>query len=486
MSWLGRGTLVGAYVCPRGVFVVECKAARGGLEIGRTLDVPLELDTASDAAEHLVSALRAAGIRRPDIAIAIRGFGLVHHVLQMPPAKDDVLSPVVEREVRRLEPALGESVVNWTTMPPLTIAGAEAAAQRSLLAAAVPIEVVNVFEQRLASAGYKLLHLTALPAAMQRLVEEFGSTSQATALAAPLPDGAFLGFVLDGGIRLIIEPPLPEDADHEVPALAEEVQLGVMFVRQQFRGVQIDRITLAGSRASHGEAEFVLTERLGIPTERIEAAELPPAAYAALGALIDARSPQPLSLGGSSRRRSESRAYSALESASMAAVTVVVLLAAWAMFEAGRANRAAAAVADARARLERSSVGLAPVRATANQRRLVQDARAALRLVFDDRVELQQALAGIAFAVRPPVRLDSLRLRRSSLGWSAAFDGTVAGATNAEAVQSLYDLYREIPQRMSVDSLRLDELTYPDLGADEGTALVRFRMSFRAPGPRAD
>jgi Tfp pilus assembly PilM family ATPase len=484
MTWFGR-TLVGAYVCPRGVYLIECKSARGGVEVARILEVPLEVDTASDAADHLVNILRAAGFQRPQIAVAVRGFGVAHHLLQMPPANDDVLAPIVEREVRRLEPQLGDSVVSWIPLPALKGAGAETAGQRSLLAAAMPSDVAATFETRLRSAGFTLLHLTALPAAMQRLVEEFEPDSKAMALVAPLPDAGFLGFVLDGAIRLVVEPPLPEAAQHEVPALAEEVQLGVTFVRQQFRGVQIERITLAGSQASHGEAEFVLTERLGIPTERIGIAELPPAALAALGAVIDSRSAVPLSFGGSTRRGGKRGASSTIESLSVAAVVLVILLAAWATFEAGRANRAAAAVRAARVRIERDSFGLGPIRTTADQRRLVQDALGALRLVVTDRVELQQALAGIAQAIRSPVQLDSLRLSRAADGWSAIVGGSVAGGSNAEAVQSLYDLYREIPQRLSVESLSLDHLTYPEGdAADEGTAVVRFQMSFGLPSPR--
>jgi hypothetical protein len=485
MSIFKRTALVGVYVCPSGVFAVDFKKrGSSGYELGRSFDHPDPLDDAADAADRVVSLLRTAGIQNADVAICVRGFGVTHHLLQLPPADDEVLAPIVEREVRRLEPQLGECVVSWISLPPLQSTGSEAAAQRSLLAAAAPSSLVRVFDQRLRAAGYHFLHLTALPVAMQRLVEEFEPGPAATALVAPLPDGAFLGFVLDGGLRLVIEPPTPQAEAHELPALSEEVQLGVMFVRQQFRGAQISRISLVGTRTSLFGAETVLTERLGIPVAPFAAPDLAPPAFAALGAVIDARSAKPLSLAGSSRGRSVKRAHTAVENASYAAVALVLVVAGWAVVQAARSHRASDALQAARGRLTRDSFALTPIRSTAGQRRLVQDAVGALRLVITDRIELQQALSGIAYAVRAPVRLDSLRLARASEGWSAVVGGSVAGETSARAVQSLNDLYRELPQRLAVDSLRLDHLTYADSPqTDGGSAVVKFQLSFGMPAP---
>lgn len=485
MRLTGRTRLVGAYVCPRGAFAIECRRAGAGLAIERSLEEPAALESPFQAADHVISVLRTAGIKRGDVALAIRGFGVVHHVLQMPPAKDEMLSPIIEREVRRLEPQLGECVVSWIPLPSLESGGPEAGPQRSLLTAAVPTDVVQVFEQRLGAAGYRVLHLTALPAAMQRLAEEFDASTDAVAMVAPLPDGAFLGFALNGGLRLIVEPPLPPGVEHEVAAIAEEVELGAMFVRQQFRGAQIDRLTVVGTTETLADAESVLSERVHVPAKRLNIQDLSPAALAALGAVLDEQSAKPLALGGSSRKRSEARARSTLDSISHAAVLLLVLVGAWTITETVLAKRAADALQVARRRIEQDSFGLAPLRSTAGQRRLVRNAVAAVRLVSTDRVQLQETLTGIATVVRPPVRLDSLRLARGSEGWLALLGGSVTGVTNARAVQSLHDLYRELPERLSVDSIRLDQLTYADSAADS-TPSVRFQLSFGIPSPKKD
>lgn len=484
MSLLGRTPLVSAYVCPRGAFVIECKRTRAGLEIGRKLEVPSALESAFEAADHLVRVLQSAGIQKGDVVVAIRGFGAVHHVLQMPPAKDDVLGPIIEREIRRLEPQLGDGAINWTPLPAFDAAG-DAPQQRSLLAAAAPRDTVQAFETRLRTAGFRLLHLTALPAAMQRLLEEFESGNAPTAIVAALPDGGFLGFAMNGGIRLIIEPPLPQNVEHEPAALAEEIELGVMFVRQQFHGAEIERVALVGTKDSPVAEESVLTERLHVPVTHLGIRDLSPAAFAALGGVLDHQSARPLSLGGTSRERTPGRARSPLEQVSIAALFVLALLGTWTVIETARMKRTTDALQTARLRVEQDSFGLAPIRATADRRKLVRNALGAMRMVVADRVALQEALAGIAAAVRPPVRLDSLNLSRGETGWRAVMIGRVDGVTNARAVQSLHDMYRELPQRLAMDSLHLDQLAYTDSAAVSGT-IVRFQLSFEISTARKD
>ena len=111
-----------------------------------------------------------------------------------------------------------------------------------------------------------------------------------------------MGFVIGGAIRLVVEPPLPRDAEHESAALAEELELGAMFVRQQFRGANLDRIALVGRKEGLADVEAVLADKIHLPAKQLGAGDLSPVAFAALGSLLDAQSPKPLSLGGDSRR----------------------------------------------------------------------------------------------------------------------------------------------------------------------------------------
>jgi hypothetical protein len=288
-----------------------------------------------------------------------------------------------------------------------------------------------------------------------------------------------MGFALGGALRLVVEPPLPKDAEHESSALAEELELGAMFVRQQFRGAQLDRIALIGSRDGLADAESVLADRLQLPAKQIGVRSLSPAALAALGSMLDSQSARPLSLGGESRGRAAAGPASILRTASVAAVLALVAVGAWTVTETVRAERAGSAVSLTRQRVQQDSFGLVPMRATADQRRLVRDAMAAAQVVARDRVALQEALAGIATAIQPPVQIDSLSLRRIEPGWKASLSGSVEGTSTGQAVQFAYEAYRELPQRAKIDSLNLVQLGYSDSTAVRpGEAVVRFQWSF--------
>lgn len=480
-----RATRVGAYVSPRGVFAIVCRDAASGVEVERSFDAPFGLRTAEEAADHLVSVLQSAGIARASVSVAMRGFGVAHHSLQLPPASDALLGPVIEREVRRLEPHLGDCVVQWMSLPPLE-SGLSAPPgvppQRSIFATAAPSDVVAAFEHRLHDAGHRLEHLTTLPVAVQRLLEQFDSGTGTIATVLPLPDGAYIGFTLSGGVRLVVDPPLPQDQAHEAAALAEEIELATTFVRQQFRGATIDRVVLIGARPSLTELKATIGERLRIPAKQVEAETLTPVGFVALGAVLDARSadPPPQSLGGSTRARAVSPALSRLETASLVGVFVLALVAFWTIAETVRTVRAERALQTALRQIEQDDFGLAPLRETAGQRRLVSQALEAVRLSASDRVEIQAALAGVAAVIRPPAHVDTLHLAWSDGKWQARLVGGVESTSNARAVQTLHDFYRELPQRIPMDSLRLVRLSYGD--ADESTGVdrgsVQFQLSF--------
>ena len=75
-----RVTRVGAYVCPRGAFAIECRNAPSGVEVERTLDAPFGLKTPEEAADHLVSVLQSSGIVRASVSITGRGSSGVRQV----------------------------------------------------------------------------------------------------------------------------------------------------------------------------------------------------------------------------------------------------------------------------------------------------------------------------------------------------------------------------------------------------------------------
>jgi hypothetical protein len=467
--------LVGAYVCPRGVHAVEVMATRAGVEVLRSFELGGRLSSADDAARYLARALDNNGIVAADVAVVARGFEIGHHTIALPPARPEMLAPIIEREVRRLEPQLTDAAIGWMPLPDEEHSSADQPAQRQFLVAALPGATVARFESALQESGHTLLHFTALPAAFQRVTEQFDAQRATTAQLVPLPDGLFLGLYLGGGVRITIEPPLQEQDALEGAAMAEETELGATYVRQQFRGAQVERAVIVGPAMLWPDTQSMLIDRLGIPVERLDVDGLSAAAIAALGAVLDARSPAPLSLGGTVAHRKEREKQAVVRNTALAA----------SVFQALDARRSDEQLRQARARLEQLSANIGPIRQTADQRRLVRDAGGLVRLSVADRTELQNALVAISGGILGPIRLDSLALERGSSGWIAALAGSATGATSGGAVQALHDFYRVLPRRLVLEELALEQMSYVDTTAADGTgARVAFQLSFVVPGAK--
>lgn len=475
--------LVGAYVCPRGVFGVECRRRRKGMEVVGTFSTLSPVNSPESAGRLLVQALADAGIKRAEVAVALRGFDVVHHVLSLPPAPDAVIEPIVERELRRLEPQMVEPIVAWTRLPAETVDPGEPPPQPQVLAAAMSREVSVALATGVRAGGHTLTHLTALPVAFHRIADEFLSSPEPTVLLAALPDGPYLGFSVAGAVRLVVEPPVPAgDPLPDATALAEEAELGAVFVRQQFRGAQISRAVIAASPESYADLEAALGARLGVVVSRLPVGELGAEEFAAFGALLDADAARPISLGGGTERRAESVAPG-LRLAATVTVALAALAGVLAGVEGYRARSTAQALQVARRQIDQESFGFAPVRETAERRKLVRDAVSIIQLAAREREAIQRGLASVASAVPSGVHLDSIVFERGVDRWQALIGGTVVGRTSGQAVETLNDFYRELPRRSPVDSLALKELSYADTA---GGASVHFQMAFGLRGRKRD
>jgi hypothetical protein len=293
---------------------------------------------------------------------------------------------------------------------------------------------------------------------------------------AQLPDGPFIGFSVDGAIRLAVEPPVgQEDELPDAAALAEEAELGTVFVRQQFRGAQVTRASVIASNESYPELESAFGARLDVPITRLPLAGLSPGGVAAFGAVLDARSRHPVALAGKTAERRSGQSAPTLRLTTIATLVVAAIVGAWTVSEALLARSGAQALRDARRRIEFESSTLAPARETADRRRLIRDAGAALRAAESDRTALQRGLTSIAGAVPDVVYLDSLVLEHVPSGWQATVGGSVVGPTSGLAVQSLSGFYRDLSQLASVESLALKRLSYADTTS---RSLVHFEIMF--------
>jgi len=259
-------------------------------------------------------------------------------------------------------------------------------------------------------------------------------------------------------------------------AVAEEAELGAVFVRQQFRGAQVSDAHVIASDDAYPELESVLAARLDVPVSSLPVAGLPPGAIAAFGAVLDARSLHPVSLGGRTLDVRSGQAGSPLQLIGISTLLAATLVGVWAIGQAFTARGAGLALADAQRRVEQESSTLAPARETAVRRKLVREATAAMRSVRADRSALQQTVASVAGAVPDAIALDSIAMEYGASGWHATLGGTVRGRTSGAAVQSLSAFHAGLSRLAPVESLTLKQLSYSDT---VGQSLVRFEMAFR-------
>ncbi len=468
--------MVGVYICPRGVFGVECRRKSSGIEILRSFEAHGRIDSAAGAIRQLTQVLSFHGIKGGELAVAVRGLGAAHHVLSFPRAADAVLDAIVTREVRRLEPQLENPAIGWTRLADGDASESDQAAQTDVLTAAFPGPVVTDLEDGIRAAGHTLLHLTTLSSALHRLAEEFLPAGEPGALIAQLPDGPFLGYTVDGAIRLAVEPPVrDEDALPDIEALTDEAELGALFVRQQFRGAQITRAAVIASDDAYADVEAAVGGRLAVPVERIPLPGLSAGAVAAFGALLDARSAHPVGVAGHTVERRSRQAGSKVRSVAVAIGSVAAVTGIWALSQAFAAKASADALHDSRRRIEAESFDFAPARSTADRRRTIRDAVAAVRQAQEERASLQRNLASIANSVPSAITLDSISLEQGPSTWQATMGGTATGPTSAQAVQSLGDFYRRLGSLAPVESLSLNQLSYSDT---TGRSLVRFEVRF--------
>jgi hypothetical protein len=467
--------VVGVYVCPRGVFGVECQERSNGVEVLRSFEAHGRIASPQDSIRHLARALLQHDIKRARLAIAVRGFGAVHHVLTFPKADDAVLNAIVQREVRRIEQQMADPVVAWMRLAPEE-GTTEQAAQTDVLTAALPGDVVAQFMSAVEETGNSLLHLTVLSTAMQRLAEEFLPDSEPAAIVCQLPDGPFIGYTIGGAIRLAVEPPVrDDDALPDAAALSDEAELGSLFVRQQFHGAQITQAAVVASDETYPDVEAALGVRLMVPITRVPLAGLSPGAVAAFGAVLDARSARPVSLAGRVGARGAGGPSSTLQLATTATLVAVAIVAIWAVGAALQVRGTTRALSDVRRRIEAEASGFVPAQETADRRRMVRDAVAALQDAHGDRAALQRSIAAIAGTVSSSVSLDSMVLHRGESGWQAALGGSIIGQTSGAAVQALSNFSRELSELAPVESLSLRQLSYADT---TGRSLVRFELVF--------
>lgn len=479
----------GAFIEPSGIYLVEYNRERDGISILRHHADSHRLMGLAEAGERVGSIITSFGVRKATLSAVIRGFGSTYQMMMLPPAEPSVLGAVVRREVARLNPDLESPRVDY-------VLGGEVdrrqrtrpdggLPQREVLAGAAPEMAVAAFGEELRSAGVELDHLTLLPQVVQRLYESADGSLQPTACFVDLPGGPVLAFFNDRQLRLVVEPPFGQEADLDarIQTLSEHLYRGNLYLRQQFRGVELARLLIAVNQEEESEYLELLRAQLRYPVDKFPGPVPQPSALVSLGAILDGEAENGLNLSPfaespAARAEREQRRYFTIGAAFVSALAIL-----WAVVSVVQLVGVNRKVDAERQTAEARMSTLAPLRVVAAQRQTNAQSLAYLGRVRADGEHTQQFLRALARATPPGVQLLSVTMQRSGAEWNVTVGGGAFGETGADVLLGIDRFFHALPREMAIHDLVLAELS--DMPSTQFGAAMKFSLTFVVSPPPA-
>lgn len=450
---------------PGGGYGLEYRVTRAGLSIVQHIVLPGPLANPVAAANQLWQEL-GPRLRGADLMIVLRGYGVMHEVMTLPPGDAAPVRAVAARELARLHgPGLHADVLR-PAQPP--------AQPSQQVVAAAPMDMLHTLEQALHERGAAHIRVTTVPRALERLVLELDDATGPCAIVLPLPDGPAIAYLHEGRLRYFIEPlAMSGEVPLDTTLLVEQVARGRLYVRQHFRGASVDRVLVGGGAQEHALLEALQTQ-LGVQSKPIGAEIGDPGALAAFGGILDRLADDGVDLFAATRR-APTGAERFLPLARVAAIAALVISGAWAAAGGLRVGSESAGLERAREDVAARMPGIWATRSTLEQR-AAYDARLAAVQDADARHgQLARSIAALGSAVDGGIRLTSFDAAWGGNAWRIGLGGVASGRSSAEAVGTLNAFYNRIPQRLPVTNLTLGGYDY--LASDSLTRTVR--LSFQ-------
>ena len=479
----------GALVSQDSVCLVEYAAERTGIRVLEQWTDNTRSVSIDDALARLVSLLSARGARNAVLALAIEQFGVFHHVMALPDAVNDVLRPVIRREVQRVFGMADPVIVFTRGLPQERREPARADARtapRQLFVGGAPHETIEALRDKLAEPLIDVEIVTVVPKAIHSLYEASGGALEPTAVLVCLDGGPHLSFFLAGRLELAIDPPIALDGERPaVPMMLDQIERGAVYFRQQFRGATATRFLVAAPEGEYDTLASALEERLGVRVDPLFAGTSSPEAVVAMGAVLEAQSDTPLDLFPHAPTLSErlsvlSRGPNLAVGSASAAALIAGL---WALSQFATLSSVRKNTAALQDSIQRDLSAVAPMRLVAQRRSDFAHQVEFVRTSEGERSELTTTLEAISEETPLGIRFDSLRVSRTPSGWSAAINGQATGATAAQAVHNLDAFFNSVRTREGVSPPNLDQFDYPAATPDSTRSASRgiviiFRLTF--------
>lgn len=425
----------------------------------------VELSLAAGDELHLLAALRqlrAHGFKAKELALAVSGATVQHHIVTLPPMKRSEMAVVLQRELRGEWLLAPEQLVyDFAEVGEVEEHGIR---RREVLVAAAGLEEVRRLASAAAAAGFRPLTLTTIPIALANLMR----------LRAPVGEDAPVALLKIGqrlNTLVVLKRGVPrfsrefeierrEDSFDDIEYAARlngEIDRSLLSYRQAARGEEVSKIILCGSqglRALTGQ----LIERFGVEVEIlnastggwIDAPNLPEDGLAQF-ALPIALTLGP-GLGGAAlnlnlipreiARRSREKSVRA---AGFAATTIALLVLAGAYFLLGRSISSSRAALEAvKAELGRVGPQLLDLEQVELERAAHQQRQALLRYAPRQGPKIAALLALLSQAVSDDMNFTRLEIGRKDGRWSLEIEGQVRAASHLLVQQSFNEFYQKL------------------------------------------
>jgi len=483
-----------AVVEPDGVWLVEYRREKSGYRVVQHTSDVRRMQSAHEAFETLARLLRNTGARRATLRIALQHFGAFHHIMTLPRAEDRILQPVIRREMQRIF-NVSDPVIAFTSGTPMERRSPERAdvttAPNSYFVGGASRETIDALVDALTMPGLTVECVTVVPEAIRRAHEVATSDDGVTASLVCLASGPHLAFFIDGRMELALEPPIALETESLIdPAMVvSQVERGVVYLRQQFRGAEPKLLLLAAPPGSFDTLASTLEERFGVRVRPLMPQIPGPEAVVAMGAVLEGDDAHPLDIlphppSLEERVRDSFRGAQGIATA-MSAIAAVVAF--WAMAQTNQVRRDNQEVFRLRDQLNANLQALTPVRQAAERR-----AGFMQRIIIADDVRIERQglsgeLIGLTNIVPPSMHFDSLAVSRTQTGWSTQVHGEVVTPSAAQSVRDLNEFFRGLGKRPGVTSATLDQFDYPappahdsvgKVSHDDGLVRIHFQVSF--------
>ena len=472
-----------AFIAHDGITLVEHQREQGWVRaVGEWTDLR-PAASIDEAVERLATLLSRIGARKPRLAIAIEQFGVMHHLMTLPRATNEVIELIVKRELQRVF-GTSDPVVAFTRSES---AEPTAKGPQQVVIAAAPGSTVDAL-RALAPSGIAVEIATVVPKAMHALYELSGASREPTAVLVALESGPHLAFFLDGRLELAIDPPIALEGDlPTVDVILDQLERGAVYFRQQFRGAQATRVLLAARSDEQSQVAAAIEARFTARVQPLFKGASSPEAVIAIGAALEARHKAPLDLyphPPTFTQRAATLVRGPMRYVSIAAAAAAIALI-WGSAQVTSFVSAKREIARLSESISAEAETVEPMRVVAQRRADLVAQAQFIRGSIAERSTLGRTLAPIAAGASDGISFDTLQVQRAADGWSAKIEGTSRGATTTQAVYTLDALLRTVRAQHTVSSAALDDFDYPKSANDSlarpaGPVTIAFHLSFTA------